>query len=398
MIKIGDFLRRGGTDKAGVLAAVEVRLELAMGDIILAAGSLAEGLGTVKSDLDLFLITGREAAGEEQDEVILSVGTCVIDVRILPRRRIAELLARLEAWALGPWDPSNAARFSHDERVLLHRLARGLVWATQACAGGEGDFRPPIEHLSLLKLHVARHAAKTIQVDLEGYRQVGDYQTMAFSAQKLLGHAIDGFLAGRHYTNPISKWRSRLLADVPKGWQEALLCRATGLSAPEIYWQLQHFPDHPDERVLPYADRVLAFSRAAFLWAEATLLGLPAVVRGPWAFPDAKRSSAAPLAPLLPDVDFSLTPTGAMAARLNEFGTVLGLTTEELALALLFDGITTPAEAARAVYGGALAPAEAERRVDTLATRFSAAGLCRTPDPSWCHPGPDDRRTGTWTR
>ncbi|CAN5627745.1 hypothetical protein BH10PSE14_BH10PSE14_22280 [soil metagenome] len=392
---IADFLWRGGTDKAGVAASVEAHLGLAAGDVLLAAGSLAEGLGTVKSDLDLFLITDRVAADGARDEVVLSVGRCVIDVRILPRPRVTALIARLRKWALGGWDPSDASPFSHDERVLLHRLAHGLPWTVPA--DRTPDFRPPIGELSLLKLHVARHAAKTIQVDLEGYRQADEHQTMALAAQKLLGHAVDGLLAGWGYTNPISKWRSRLLGDLPAGWEEALLCRPARLSAPELFWRLQQLPDCPDDRVLGHTDRILAFARAVFLWAEAVLLGLPVLARRPGTFASGDLAWEAPLAPLLPDVDFSLAPTGVLMARLNEFQSALDLDAEESALVLLFDGITTQAEAARAAGGGS-ASAEAARRVEMLAVRLAVAGLCRDRDARRADAGVEARRTPAWTR
>lgn len=387
-MEIDDFLWHGGTDKAGVIASVESHLGLAAHDVLLAAGSLAEGLGTVKSDLDLFLITDLAAADGARDEVVLSTGRCVIDVRVLPRPRVAALIARLANWAQGGWDPSDAAPFSHDERVLLHRLAHGLPWVVPADRAT--DFRPPIGELSLLKLHVARHAAKTVQVDLEGYRQVGDYQTMAFASQKLLGHAIDGLLAGWGHTNPISKWRSRLLAELPAEWEEALLCRPARLSATELLWRLQQLPDRPDKRVLDQTDRIMAFARAVFLWGEATLLGLPVMAGRPTSFASGELGRSAPLTPLLPDVDFSLTPTGARIARLNEFGSALDLDANELALALLFDGITTQVEAA-GLAGGV-------RRVEMLAARLAAAGLCRDSDPHREDAGREEGRTPAWTR
>jgi len=394
-MEIADFLRRGGTDKAGVAASVATHIGLAAGDVLLAAGSLAEGLGTVKSDLDLFLITDRAAAEGARDEVVLSVGRCVIDVRILPRPRVAALIARLGRWARNGWDPSDAVPFSHDERVLLHRLTHGLPWVVTA--DHATDFRAPIGELSRLKLHVARHAAKTVQVDLEGYRQAADHQTMAFAAQKLLAHAVDGLLAGWGHTNPISKWRSRLLGELPAGWEDALLCRPARLSATELLWRLQQLPDRPDDRVLDQTDHILAFARGVFLWAEAVLLGLPVIARRPGSFASDDLVWSAPLAPLLPDVDFSLTPTGALAARLNEFRPALDLNAEELALALLFDGITTQAEAARAAGGGS-ATAEAVRRVEMLAARLAAAGFCRNPDPVREDTGREDRRTPACTR
>ena len=116
--------------------------------------------------------------------------------------------------------------------------------------------------------------ARTIQVDMVGYRDAGDHRSMVFAAQELLGHAVDGFLAGFHLTNPTPKLRSRLLERLPVDWGERLMLRPTGLSASELVWQLHRAPAAPTKKLaLDHACRIATFARSAFTWAECELIG-----------------------------------------------------------------------------------------------------------------------------
>ena len=193
---IEEFLHQSETSVASVMSAIEEAVGLATGDVLLAAGSLLEGLGSRKSDLDLFLITDRKIElFEQNDEIIFPVGKCLIDIHILSRNRIKALIDRLKRWARKDYDTSESINFSHAERVLLHRLACGKVWFAEGEPSQEKSFRPCVKTLSRLKFHVARHGAKTIQVDMVGYLEEEHYQTLAFAAQKLLAHGIDALLA-----------------------------------------------------------------------------------------------------------------------------------------------------------------------------------------------------------
>lgn len=371
-MNVEEFLRLGGSDQANVIDNIRALIGLEPADVLLAAGSLAEGLGTRKSDLDLLLITERAAAAfGNQDEIIFSLGTCLVDVRILPRRTIGALLDRLDTWACQGWDAANQARFSHDERVRLHRLACGTLWIAPQPNQADQGFRPTMAHLLRLKLQVARHAAKTIQVDMAGYQEMGDYRTLVNAATKLLGHAIDAFLAGHGHSNPISKWRNRLLERTPENWEDALFCRPSSLSAAECYWQLQRIPEHHDEQAMIHVHAVSAFARACFFWAEQTLLARTGTAPAAFSW---QRRPGARLPPLALDIDFARTAAATKMARVNEFGVVLDLSDDELRLAFLFDGVTTEDEAAWRVHGD-LPHAQGMQQVHKLASRLAEAGF-----------------------
>ncbi|MEX3900960.1 MULTISPECIES: nucleotidyltransferase domain-containing protein [Paraburkholderia] len=353
-MNVEEFLHWGETDLPSVRTSIADMVGLEDDDILLAVGSLAEGMGTRKSDLDVLLITSRPASAlPPRDEVIWALGKCVVDIRIFPDNVIESLIHRLDHWSRQPWDVSDTAKFTFDERLLLHRLRHGQLLRSPSATRSDAAFRPSDTALARLKLQVARHAGRTIQIDMVGYDETGDYRTLVFAAQKLLGHAVDALLAGYGRTNPLSKWRSRTLGQLPSGWERELLGRPTGLSAADLFWNLQRTPEYPDRvssRV--YARRIVAFTRAAFLWAECRVTGKR--FDGPqghdWIGTESPMT-APPLPSLEFDVDFSFSGDGMKIARLNEFGTVVNLSAQDAALVFLFDGVTTADEALAHVCG-----------------------------------------------
>lgn len=343
-------LARCGTDRASLVASIDEAVGLRPGDLVLAVGSVVEGLANDKSDLDLLLVAGDDA-GHAETELCWAVGRSMVDLRILHPATVEALTGKLRDWARLPWSLVELAPFSDDERLLLHRLREGLV--VHPLDPAAEPWRPDRSELARLKLQVARHQARTIQVDLVGYRAEGDYATFVLAAQDLLGHGVDGLLAGHHLTNPNPKWRSRLLARLPLDWERPLWLRPTGVRADRAFWDLHRAPALPEpESAVAHAVRCAAFARAVFAWAEQRLLGTSdGVPRAPlW---NGGRASATD--PVLPgiefDVDFLRSDSGVAVARLNEFGASLRLSEREFALLLLCDGRTSVAEAEAVVNG-----------------------------------------------
>jgi hypothetical protein len=249
-------------------------------------------------------------------------------------------------------------------------------------ASGRADYpwRPRRLELARLKLQVARHMARTIQVDMVGYRDEHDYCTLVLAAQDLLGHGIDGLLAGHHLTNPNPKWRIRLLRRLPLDWERPLQMRPTGLRAEQAFWDLHQTPPEPTrEPAVAYALRCVSFARVAFAWAEDRLLERPAPDgdRCAWEL-DQWRAPGQPLPGLEFDVDYVFSSTGIAVARLNEFGAALRLSEREFALFLLLDGQTSIDEA-RAIVNGALADGAEPLDVDEVLGRVIRSGLCLQP-------------------
>jgi len=375
-----EFLRWGGTDMDAVLARVHAAVGLGAGDMLLAVGSLAEGMGTSRSDFDLLWIADRRARALPAEEHLpLRVGQCLVDVQVWPRRELEVLLERFEAWARAPWDVMHQARFSLDDRTSLHRLSHGRVMHAGSSQPVAGRI-PARRDLARLKLQIARHWSRTIQVDLAGYRELEDYGTLTFAAQDLLGHVVDGLLAAHGWTNPLVKWRSRLLDEVPADWEPPLGTRPTGLTARERVWRLHRAPARPSRRaVLAHAADIAAFARAVFPWAERVLVhGRPPQPRGLGFVPEARGKRTRALPSLDLDVDLCFLDGGFVIGRLNDFGRTLRLSAAEGELLRLFDGRTTTREAERLSGGGGRRRANA-RTIERLVEKVAQAGFTSPP-------------------
>lgn len=374
---IAEFLCLKGTTLSDVVAKVDETVGLSAHDVLLAVGSIAEGLGNSKSDLDLLFITPRgESSPLLPDDVSLVVDRCLIDMRVLRLRELDDLLGRFRSWSQDPWSVTRAVKFTLEERTLLHRLLHGHVLYK-----GKKDRvtsrMPERVDLARLKLHVARHMSRTIQVDMVGYREVGDYRSLVFAAQEVLGHAVDALLAGHQLTNPHMKWRSRMLDSVPANWERLLAIRPTGLKAAEHVWRLHRAPErHDKELALKHAFRITTFARAVFMWAEFQLVKeIPLKPKRIIVSRMESKLDDSPLPCLDFDVDFFLSDEQISVARLNEFNDPIEMSPAEFSLSLFFDGTTTASEAARIVYGSRAR----SNVVDQLVSRVVGAGLVFAP-------------------
>lgn len=351
-----ELLSLRGADLPSVVASVNAAIGLRVGDLLLAAGSLVEGLGNRRSDVDLLLITPRDPHSlPARDELALIAGRCLIDLRVLQLTELDELVGRLRAWSEAPWEITHPVTFSLDERLLLHRLLHGRV-LHDAGAEAIATRMPRRGELARLKLQVARQLGRTIQVDMAGYRESGDPRSLVFAAQELLGHAVDALAAGHELTNPAAKWRHRLLDLIPTSWERALVLRPTKRTAGQQFWYLHRAPEEPrEEAAREHAFQIATFARAVFAWAEGHLVGTAPPASLPAARPTLKPRAAWPALELraddtvLPcldlDVDFVLGRDHVTLARLNEFDAAVEISPREFSLALLCDGVTTAREA-----------------------------------------------------
>lgn len=352
VVSLEEHLAQRGTDLSAVLVHVRERTGIGPGGALLAVGSLVEGLGTTKSDLDLLLVTSRHEA-LASDVVTLVVGKSVVDMRVLRWAALDDLVGRLRAWAELPWDVNHAVKFSIDDRTLLHRVRNGrLLEGDPALIAARA---PDHTELCRLKLHVARQASRTILVDMVGYRESGDHRSLAFGAQEVLGHAIDALVAAHGNSNPLLKWRARLLASLARDWEEALDVPPTGRSASERVWELQRLPAASDpEACSLHASRITCFARAVFAWSERRLARAdlpPASPRRPVEPEPVAPSDEAPLPMIDYDVDVWLVDGGGALGRLNEFEEPVMVSADELAMLLLFDGHRGARAVERAVHG-----------------------------------------------
>ncbi len=347
------FLAAKDTSLGAVAQYANQRIPFGDGDVLLAVGSLVEGLGGERSDLDLLLITRRTPADlPEGGNLSWASGKCLVDMRALAWNDMELLVARLDHWAARSWDVTRAPRFTIDERTLLHRLWSGVVieWSR---AGSPSHPQPDAANLVRLKQHVARQDARTIQVDMAGLAIAGDHRSLAFAAMQLMGNAIDVIVAAHGMTNPLVKWRSRLLASLPDD-AGPIADMHDGVSVSDRVWDLVRFPHECDDRsVSLFAHRIVGFARAAFAWAECRQRGIEWGGLMP-------RADAIPPQPFVLsfDTDFALLPEddrrgddqSVRLARLNAFDGGIDLTLADFRALMRYEMTVLDGFASTAVH------------------------------------------------
>jgi predicted nucleotidyltransferase len=339
-MQLSDFLNYHGITLKDVAALAESSLHLTADDTLFVCGSVVEGFGNEKSDLDLLLISARENLPlTSRDATLLMMGRCAIDLRVIRRAAAEELLKRFVDWVDEPRQPRSAMAFTHDERLFLHRLRSG-----EALAGTE-DFRQlqnkvRLTDLSRHRLDCAQYMATRIQVDLAGLRGAGDQYSVLFAAQELLGHTVDALLAGYNYSNPHLKWRVRQLSELRSDWESDLPGRRTGMSARDLYWSLHAAPASASPgAILDHALRIVAFSRRVFPWAESRLLSPTSPTL--FSFDRDDTGTGQPLPHLDLDVAVRYRDGKFELLRLHGDGVIFTLSPEEYSLSCLFDGETS---------------------------------------------------------
>lgn len=339
-MELADFLNYQDISLDDVVEQAKASLHLTAGDVLFSCGSLVEGLGNEKSDLDLILITTRQDIPfTSLNDVALIVGRCIVDVHVVQRCDLKELLRRFNHWSKQPRQLRLAKEFTIADRKLLHRLRNGRALYGADYFGQFQDQLRPID-LARYKLDWACYSASTIQVDLAGLRTAGDQYSMLFAAQELLGHVVDALVAGYGYTNPSLQWRARLLTYLPDEWESELLGRQTGISARELYLSLHRAPQSTaPSAILDHALRIVAFSRRLFPSIEYRLLSPSSPP-----LPLAQSNDVAKDRPL-PHLDLDVTVRYKEGhfelLRLNEPGQAFTLSPRQYSLLCLFDGETS---------------------------------------------------------
>jgi len=339
---IAAYLKSHRIALSDILARVDEAIALQPDEVLFAAGSIIEGLGDAKSDLDLFLLTSRyDIALSSLNCLALLVGDCLIDIRVLQHAEADALLDRFAGWAAQPRQPRHALGFTYEERKVLHRLWSGMALY------GEDRFaalrqRLKGENLVRHKLDCARFMASTFQIDLAGLYGAGDALSMPFVAQELLGHTADALLARYGLTNPNPKWRVRQLGYVPEAWREELPGRPPELSAVNTFVQLHRAPeDESLDGAFAHAARIVAFSRTIFPLVECKLLGPPGMTLPQLSAAPCGTAAEALLPVLDLDVQVSYQDGHFELWRLNDPAVAFALSPLAYSLLCLCDGRTS---------------------------------------------------------
>lgn len=346
---LADYLLAHGTTLEELVSQTRKTIKLEPGDVLLAAGSLVEGLGNAKSDVDLYLLTSRDdIACTSLNSLALVLNDSLIDVRIIQYSEIEALLNRFRMWSEQPRHPRRALGFSYEDRKMVHRLWSGQPLLNEARFH---NLRALLKDEEVLrhKLDWSRFMASTVQIDLAGYYLAGDFPSMVFAAQDLLGLTADALLAGHGVATPNPKWRARQLSNLPDGWNARVAVQPEESSALDLFLKLHRAPKSMAcDQVLEHSRRIVAFSRTVFPCMEHTLLG-PVSVSIPRL--PARNDSENPGGTLLPcldlDVQVSYQDGRFEMWRLNQSEMVFELSPLAYSVACLFDGRTSRCDAIR---------------------------------------------------
>ncbi len=192
-MNISEFLRRRGVDLPSVITAVEAAVGLHADDVLLGVGSIVEGLGNSKSDIDLLLITARDLGDPAHDELGLVISRCLVDLRILRTSWLDEVVGRLRRCGQARWEVTHPVKFTPDERSLLHRLLHGRLLSTagQALLDARLPSRAELARLS------CRSPARWDGRSRSTWPATGRAGTIAPGVRRAgaAGHAVDALTA-----------------------------------------------------------------------------------------------------------------------------------------------------------------------------------------------------------
>ncbi|UXY14938.1 hypothetical protein N8I74_16700 [Chitiniphilus purpureus] len=343
-------------------------------DVLYVTGSLVEGLGNLRSDIDVYLVTGRtfEARADFASVLIIPFEACPVDVEIVAPERIEALIGRLARFAPDhDVDPRRAATaFSAAELKLLHNLRQGVpLFGAPRLADWQARIVP--RTLSRILFDLSQVYLGMLHLDILGQIEDGDAASAIQLIEQYRGHLIGALLAALGNTNPADKWRLRLLERLTAG---------------------RHAPDLPPGHDLPGLARQLRgfrVSRPSVLVAFEAFIALQrlAHVIVPWgqrrfADPAAQHltGSSVPVQPqpalpggdgVLPalSIELSLRFCGPDAYRLTPLDEHCAIEVNQQAYAILlcFDGKTTLNQAAgRLAAHSGVAPAVLAGAIDDL--------------------------------
>ncbi|SFG02023.1 hypothetical protein SAMN05518801_105230 [Novosphingobium sp. CF614] len=208
---VGAFLRFHRLEPDALLSGLAKQVAERADDVILLAGSLSEGLGNHRSDIDIYRVISCELSTQDPVE-ILDLGPVAADVETVSQSRVRTLLARLDATDSDQTsDPRDAvAAFSDGDIKLLHQMRIGTTLL------GETVWRPlhsAIDARRLARLLLDRAVAwlGVLQIDLLGFLESGDDDSARPLLRQFRTRLGAALLAALGETNPAEKWQIRLL-------------------------------------------------------------------------------------------------------------------------------------------------------------------------------------------
>jgi hypothetical protein len=191
-------------------------------EMLLLVGSVAEGLASPESDLDLLLVTddANVGSGNACEAILRSMPVGFdLNIEVVGHRRVealgAEFLRSLEiAKSAFPGAPRALPFLGGDELRLLHRLRTGIPLS--APEGAIDALRERHALHALPDLCLLQHAACHLRLRADARQsafEVADPFTPLLMSQLAMQHLIGAVLASIGESNVNPKWFLRLLRD-----------------------------------------------------------------------------------------------------------------------------------------------------------------------------------------
>lgn len=269
------FLMRHGLTTEDVVRAVRERIQPRHGDVIYLTGSLIEGHGTPRSDIDVYHISEHGFRGDFSfaSVIILPLGGISIDIECYARAEVDAKLRTLNALpADQAREPRQAAEVSPATIKFLHNLSIGeAVYGArefQTLAAG-------VNKNVLARVLFDRSTAlfDSLHVDVMGLLEDDDYRSAHYLLGPLLVRLAAAWSAASGDSNPGEKWLLRKL-DAARGRDADLgLPARPSLKPPaEVFGTLDPGCAPDSRAVRRRFDDIVHLSRIVIPWGQRRFL------------------------------------------------------------------------------------------------------------------------------
>jgi hypothetical protein len=190
-------------------------------ECIFLGGSIAEGLGNPRSDVDVYLIVDSVAPfkAEEAKFKSLMLGERIVAPMFFSAAAVVEACRGVVA----------GESLSAAEIDLLHRIRTGIPLAHEEAFMALRS-RLPEKALMRLLVRSGETMLSNIFADVAGTLEAGDLPTCAFNSRALIDCAMDTYLSMRGDTLAREKWRYRKI-ERTLGLQDPLARSYLGLAS-----------------------------------------------------------------------------------------------------------------------------------------------------------------------
>jgi len=210
---LATYLRHHGGDEGQLLTALAAVAPPGEDDIVYLSGSLIEGMGNHRSDLDVYCLladpSARPAEATFGDVAIRLIEGLAVDIEMPPLAKVRDLMNRLAGF------PSHTARdgrvsataFSPGEIKLLHNLGVGRpLRGRERFEALRATLDP--RALSRIGFDYASAYLDLLHADILGMIEVEQFEGARHLLRAYRMHLAGALLAACGETNPAEKWRS----------------------------------------------------------------------------------------------------------------------------------------------------------------------------------------------